>query len=168
MGSVWSWGHVYVTESFQREKTQRRPRGWWETVPGTSLCDACSQMLLALGHPRGQMWLVSRCPLREELMFVCEHINIYKCGENEESLDVDSSFSPLEKSWGQTCLLLFMGGWVHVCIMKTRRYLDCLCVILKLRMESSKGEPSMMFSLKDDTGFMLFPPLCPTRMSSNE
>lgn len=24
-------------ESFQREQTQRRPRGWWETVPGTSL-----------------------------------------------------------------------------------------------------------------------------------
>lgn len=48
--------------------------------------------------------------VREELMFVREHINIYKCGENEESLDVDSSFSPLEKSRGQTCLLLFMGG----------------------------------------------------------
>lgn len=118
-GSVWSCRHVYRAESFQREQTLRRARGWWETVPGTGLWNAGSQMLLACGHQSGAdvtrfqmptLWSEGSAHKRA-CLWVDVWIFITR-GNNNESSDVGSSFCPLRSHDGGLGFCLWVGEYI--------------------------------------------------------
>lgn len=98
------------------------PKWYW---PGGTEGGSCGLFPDAHTVVTGECGAASVCECTCKYLSHVEKMWVLRCGLQH---------LPFEKSWWQICLLLFMCGWVYICIMKTKRYLDCLGVILKLWM----------------------------------